>query len=272
MEVLAGAKSLEAAQIYVIAAAIALARMTGMIMIMPVFQRLALTGILKGTVALVFAMPVIPFIVGAITAEPLTAGRLMAIMLKEVAVGITIGFVLGIPIWAAEVAGDILDLQRGSSFATLVDPSTGGESTVLSTLLAITIVALFLAIGGLTLTLKTVYGSYALWPMNQFLPLYSADAGMLFLGLLDEVMRMGLMLVAPLVMALLLADFALALVARAAQHLHVFDLSLSVKNLALTILFVLYGSFLFSYMKDDLRWMAGVNARLEAISAQGAKK
>jgi type III secretion protein T len=116
-----------------------------------------------------------------------------------------------------------------------------------------------------------MYGSYTLWPMNTYLPIFSADAGLALLGVMDDLMRMGLLLVMPLVIALLLIDFALALVSRTAQHMHIFDLSLSVKNLALTFLLVMYAAFMFGYMKNDLRWIDQANSKLEAISPAGDK-
>ena len=46
----------EGVETYIISAAIALARMIGLIIIMPAFTRLGLTGILRSGVALVFAL------------------------------------------------------------------------------------------------------------------------------------------------------------------------------------------------------------------------
>lgn len=271
MEFLPATLSLQLAQIYLIATAFAVARMSGMILIMPVFQRLNLSGILKGSVSLVFALPMVPFVLGAITQEPMTIPQIVGLVLKEFAVGMVIGFVLGVPIWAAEIAGDVLDLQRGSSFAGIVDPGSGAESSVLSTLLGLAIVAVFFVLGGLPLILKAVYGSYVYWPMNTYLPIFSDEAAKLLLSMMDDLMRMGLLLVAPLVIALLITDFALALVARTAQHLHIFDLSLSVKNLVLAVLFVMYATFLYSYMKDDMRWMNNIDSKLETVSPEGNK-
>jgi type III secretion protein T len=76
---------------------------------------------------------------------------------------------------------------------------------------------------------------------------------------------MGLMLVIPLILILLIADIALAFVAKAAPHLNVFDLSLSVKNLLVAILLLPYLAFLVSYMKRDIGWLTEVKPLIEAI-------
>jgi type III secretion protein T len=88
------------------------------------------------------------------------------------------------------------------------------------------------------------------------------------LSLLDDLMGLGLLLVAPIVLSLLLADLALALVARAAPHMNIFVLSLPVKNLAMAVLLVLYGAFLISYMKDNLGLLIDGQETLRRLDPQ----
>jgi hypothetical protein len=52
-----------------------------------------------------------------------------------------VGVVLAVPLYAAEAAGDILDLQRGSSSATLSDPLGSSQSAITGTLLALVVIA-----------------------------------------------------------------------------------------------------------------------------------
>jgi type III secretion protein T len=72
------------------------------------------------------------------------------------------------------------------------------------------------------------------------------------LRILDRVMQIGVLLIAPIVVALLVADMMLAYLSRMAPQLHVFDLSLPVKNLLFSFLMVLYASFLVPLMLSEL--------------------
>lgn len=262
MESVALLDSLKGIQVFLVAASIALARMSGMIIIMPAFTRMGLSGILRGGVALALSLPLLPFVMSAMPPASLGFGQMAAILLKEVAIGATIGLVLGVPIWAAEGAGEILDLQRGVGFADLLDPSATTANNIAGSLFAITMVALFFTSGGLSLTLRAMYDSYSLWPLASFTPILSAESGRLLLAILDDILGIGLMLVAPIVLAMLLADLSLALVARAAPHLNIFVLSLTVKNLVFSLVIVLYGAFLLSYMREDLAWIVDGTAKL----------
>ena len=252
---------------YVIAAGFAMARMTGMIIVMPAFTRLGLTGILQAAVALVLAFPLVPMLVQSFADQHLVVTTTTAVLLlKEVTVGLVIGLVLGVPFWAAEAAGDVLDLQRGSTSAGLMDPLSTASESISGTLFGLVMVALYYGSGGLMLTLRVVYDSYGLWPVGRLLPLFSASAGQFVIGLLENVVTMGLMLGAPLVVCLLLTDLVLALVSRAAPNLNVFALSMGAKNLVFALMLVLYCAFLIKYMGGNLESLLTARHQLEAIA------
>ncbi|HKA72008.1 MAG TPA: type III secretion system export apparatus subunit SctT [Xanthobacteraceae bacterium] len=253
-------------QPYKIAAALVLVRMMAMMLVMPAFTRLGATGVVRAGIALVLALPMIPLVAQFVPSIDLTPGAVAILMIKEAAVGGIIGLVLGVPLWAAEAAGDILDLQRGASMATLTNPSNGDETSVTGTLLAFTMLALFFVSGGVAVTLRVIYDSYALWPATATLPQLGSTTGSVLLRLLDEIVALGLMLAVPLVACLFVADVVIALLSKAAPNLNVFDLSFALKNLLFAVLIALYCAFLVSYMKSDLALFDGMSRRLESIA------
>jgi type III secretion protein T len=256
---------------YLIATGFALARMTGLVIVMPAFTRLGLTGILRSATALLLALPLVPMMVAAIASERLTVTIITGLLFKEVVVGLAIGLVLGVPVWAAEAAGDVVDLQRGLGAASLMDPSATTSESITGTLFGLGMVALYFGSGGLYLTLRTVYDSYAIWPAANAFPIFTPAASELFVRLLDNIITMGLVLVAPIVVFLLLADLLLGIVSRAAPHLNVFALSLSVKNLVFALLLVLYCAFLIKYMGTDLSSLLGAGGDLESIGKPASR-
>jgi type III secretion protein T len=251
---------------YIMAAGFAVARMTGLIIIMPAFTRIGLAGILQGAAALAFALPLVPMVVGSLAGENLTVAMIAILLPKELMIGLTIGLVLGVPIWAAEAAGGMLDLQRGATAASLFDPSSATEEGITGTLLALVMVALYFGSGGLPLTLRTVYESYGIWPVAAVFPTLSPGTSEFFVRLLDNIVTMGLVLAAPIVIFMLLTDILLALVSRAAPPLNVFALSLNVKNIVFVFLMALYGAFLIQYMGTDLGSLLQAGSELETLA------
>ncbi|RVB80612.1 EscT/YscT/HrcT family type III secretion system export apparatus protein [Mesorhizobium sp. M6A.T.Cr.TU.014.01.1.1] len=255
-------------QVYILAAAFALARMAGLMLLMPLFSRVRLTGVLRNGVALALALPLIPMIADVLGRSDLTLAMVLAFMLKEVLVGATLGIAMGIPFWAAEAAGEILDLQRGSTMGSLIDPMMTHETSTTGTFLAIIMVALYLAAGGLELTLNSFYDSYSLWPIDRLLPVFSEEAATVFLGLLTQVLTMALTMVFPLIICMLLSDLVLAFLARASPHLNIFALSLIVKTLVFSLVLVLYAAFLIAYMSRDLGFLNDNTQQIEAIGCR----
>ncbi|WP_131115267.1 type III secretion system export apparatus subunit SctT [Lichenihabitans psoromatis] len=236
---------------WLLAYGIALARPMAMLALNPVFTRAQITGLLRGAVASALALPMVPVLVMAMQSEPANPIGLMLLAAKEAIIGAALGLLLGAPFWALDVAGDILDAQRGATQGRLNDPAGFEDVSIAGTMLIITGIALFVMTGGLESLADLLYGSWAIWrPLGAF-PHVDDRTPVLLLGLLDRITRQGLLVAVPVVLAMLLADAALLLVARMAPQLRIDDLALSVRNIVFFIVMPLYVMFLMTYMRQD---------------------
>jgi type III secretion protein T len=252
-----------------VATSIAMARALGMVLLTPAFTRLGMTGILRSSVAAVIAIPVVPTLLDGLATMQLTSAVIAGLLIKEMLIGAIIGLVFGIPFWAAEAAGDLVDLQRGSTAAQLLDPLALAESNITGTLLTITLLALFFLTGGFSLLLRGLYESYALWPAMSFAPVLGADSVAPILQMLDRIMQISILIVAPIVVGLLIADIALGFLSRMTPQFHVFDLSLAVKNLLFTILMAVYVVFLVPLMLSEVGALHGALDTLRRLAGTG---
>lgn len=244
--------SLEAVQTFVFAAALAMARMQGMLLTMALFTRIRMAGLLSTAVALAFCVPLFPATVDIVQQGDLTGPMILAFGMKEMLVGAALGFAMSVPFLAAEAAGDILDLQRGVTMGVLIDPMMTRQTSPSGTLFGIVIVAIFIASGGLTIVLDSVYQSYEVWPAASFSPIFSINTVTVLLDLLTSILLMAITLAFPIIIVMLLSDVILAFIARSAPHLNVFTLSLILKTFVYSGLTVLYCAFMLVYMKDNL--------------------
>jgi type III secretion protein T len=253
---------------FIIATAIAVARALGMIVVTPAFIRLGLTGLIRSGVAIAICIPAIPGILNSLLVEgPMSSLLITGLLVKEVLVGTMIGIAFGIPFWGAEGAGDLVDLQRGSTSAQLIDPLQVSETSIAGTLFVFALLALFFMSGGFLLLVDGFYKSYEIWPAAKFVPLVNVKAVPALLGILDRIMQIGVLLIAPVVLALLLADVMLAYLSRMSPQLHIFDLSLAIKNLLFSLLIVLYIAYLVPYMMAELKELRGTSEIIRALVA-----
>lgn len=245
--------------IYVFAAAFATARISALFFIMPVFTRVRLSGLLRSGLALALVVPIFPMMVNELSQNQMTSIMILLFLFKEVIVGGLLALVLGVPFWAAEAAGDIVDLQRGSMMGNLIDPSMTYETSITGTLLAIITIMVFISAGGLGFTLHSLYVSYNIWPVGNIIPELTEQTVFVFLDLLTRIMVMSITLMFPLITSFLLSDIVFAFIARASPHLNIFALSLVVKTLVYCVVFAVYSSFLIGYLKYYIVDMGGWN-------------
>lgn len=235
-----------------VALAIPAARMLGVFILLPLFTRLGITGLIRGGVALALALPFAAGLPGMSDISGMGGVPLTLLLVKETMIGVLIGLVAGIPFWIAEAAGELIDQQRGSESALLPDPSGTQEAGITGTLLVLTSATVFMSAGGLRVLQEGVFQSYAVWPAAALLPTFSPNAAFLTLQTLDSLMAGGLILASPLLVAMLLTEFSLGLISRFAPQLNVFDLAMAVKGIVYVVGLPIYAIVLVGYLRDGL--------------------
>jgi type III secretion protein T len=166
------------------------------------------------------------------------------IIVKELLIGLYLGFVFSAVFWAVSSAGNLIDTKVGSNFASILDPIQGHQTSLTGELLSQLAAWLFMASGAFTLFLDLLMTSYTIWPVAQLLPPFKGAAQELVIGEFDSLLTTALLLAAPALVVMSLLDLALGLVNRYAQQLNVFSLTMSLKAwVAVWIVMLSLGSF-----------------------------
>lgn len=155
---------------------------------------------------------------------------LAAVVFKEVAVGLTIGFVGALVFEATRTAGQIMDTVRGQNMATALVPQLPERSSVSADLMYLLFVALFLSSGAHHLLLRVWVRSYEAVPLSEFPKLGQLhDVGLLMARMFGASFELALVIAMPVVLASLLTDALLALINRAAPQVQVFFIGMPIK-------------------------------------------
>lgn len=229
-----------------------MARPMGLLSIHPIFTRFQITGLLRGAMALVLALPAVPMIATMLEQTPQTGVALMMLAVKEGLLGCFLGLLLGMPFWMLDVAGDILDLQRGATQGRINDPAGFEDVSITGTFLLLLGITYFAASGGLQMLLHCLYQSWTLWTPLACLPSFSKQFPVLVLGLLDEMLSSAVSLALPMLLAMLLSDVALSIVSRAAPSLRVDDHAMGARNIVFFFVLTLYTSYLCLFVRQDV--------------------
>ncbi|MBY3517260.1 type III secretion system export apparatus subunit SctT [Rhizobium laguerreae] len=251
---------IQAAIEFIVAAGLCASRAVGIMLVLPIFTRSQISGLIRGCLAVAFALPCWAQIsVGLLAIDPETRPIQVTLLgMKEVFVGLLLGTLLGIPLWSLQAAGEIIDTQRGiTSQVASADPATRSQASATGVFLGITAATIFVASGGLEVTIKSLYGSYLIWPVYRFQPNLTAQGAVELMGLLDQIMRTTLLVSGPVVAFLLLVDISVMIVGRYAPHFKSSDLSPTIKNIGFSIIMVTYTVYLVEGMKSEIVWSNG---------------
>ncbi|SMO45234.1 EscT/YscT/HrcT family type III secretion system export apparatus protein [Paracoccus laeviglucosivorans] len=232
------------------------ARPMGFVMLHPIFGRFGIsTGVLRGAVIVAMVAPVLPAATAMIADDPTPVSMAVVpgMIMAELLIGALLGLLTGVPFWAAMAAGDFIDNQRGASMANLFDPGSSTESTVTGTLFFLTCVLVLAAEGVL---FPAIFGplmqSYVLFPVMSGLSLPDPQQGALALGLLDQILRAGLILALPVVIPLLLTEMVLVVATKYMQQINAMFLAMTVKQAVNALLILIYAAIMARYAMGQI--------------------
>jgi flagellar biosynthesis protein FliR len=151
---------------------------------------------------------------------PLDSPHALAYALRETLIGASLGLLLRLVFAAAELAGDAIGLQMGLGFAFFVDPQNTTQSPLVGSLFSTLTALLFLALDIHLLVIGGLMESFRVLPVDA--PLSSGLGLNAVTAAGAEMFRLALSIALPALAALLLANLALGVLARAAPQLNLF--------------------------------------------------
>jgi len=184
---------------------------------------------------------------------------------KEIAVGLAFAFSLSLLTAAVQAGASLLDTLIGFSFGALVDPVSNTQGAVLGQFYGIFAAVVFVTIGGDHLMLLGLSESYGVLGLLDYPdPAAMAENAV---NVLDDVFKIGLALTAPGIIALVVTDAALGLLARSVPQMNVFVVGIPAKIL---VGFAVIGAslpFVAAHLESDLERL--VLQSLHALAGGG---
>ena len=206
---------------------IALARVSGLLIVAPFLGSVSIPPRIKAGLALLLTLFMLPLV----PAPPAVAGAsgMAALLAGELAAGFTLGFTLQLIFDAAQLAGQVCGVQMGYSLASVLNPDSQADSPVLSTLYQLVALLLFVQLGVPHWLLRGLARSFDYLPPGRLSLTWPAVSGLLTFA--ASMFVAGMQMAAPVVVASLFADVALGFLGKASPQLPVLFIGISLKNL-----------------------------------------
>ena len=242
--------------------ALILPRVAAAFLILPLLTSEIVPSMTRNIFMVSVSISIFPFVAGDALLTSITGAAFGPIILKEIFIGVVLGYSFSIVFWALEGAGQVIDSKIGTTTAQITDPLSGHQTSLNGSFFSHFAGYLFVATGGLLVFFDLLFSSYAVWPISSPFPKLSALGPLFFVSRFDELMRLVLLLAAPALVLLSLVEFGLGFVNRYAEKLNIFSLSMSIKAWLGTFVILLMITTVAEFIID---WLAGQFGLVDAI-------
>jgi flagellar biosynthetic protein FliR len=182
------------------------------------------------------------------------------ILVRNILVGVALGFAIRILFSGVELAGQMVGLQVGLSFAGFFNPEATDMDNPVANFVSLLVLLLFLAIDGHLMVLYGLRQSFEVFPIAQ--PSSQALAFEAIAGLGAQVFSIALSISLPVLAVMLLINVVLGVMARVSPQLNLFAVGFPITLSAGMVVLFLFVPHLEAPIRSTLEralsvWPAG---------------
>lgn len=154
---------------------------------------------------------------------------LLLMVVKELIIGLVIGYGAMLVFSAIQVAGQFIDMQIGFSIVNVIDPQSGFHMPIIGSFKNLLAVLLFLGIDGHYGLITAIMQSFQFVPLGSF----SITDGLIefFFKSFSVMFLLALKISMPVVAALFLTDIGFSIMARTVPQMNIFVVGMPLKIL-----------------------------------------
>lgn len=198
--------------------------------------------------ALAMSLILFPLIESRFPELPTALAGMIGAVLKEVVIGLAIGFAVRLIVSGLQFAATIIAFQTGLAFAQSVDPTLGVQNTLFGTFFSMLAVTLIFATDMHHLLLRAMHDSYVLFrPGSAFSP---GDFAQVSLKSIADAFRVALQISAPFVVFGLVFYLGVGVLTRLIPQVQVFFLAMPANIvLGFVLVAMLLGTIITWYLR-----------------------
>jgi len=211
-------------------------RILALFMTAPVLSHRSIPARVKVGLALMVAMVVAPGASGPMPGIFSAAAPLL--LIQQMLIGIMLGFAVKVVFAAIDLAGNVVGLQMGLSFASFVDPVNASQTPLVGSFLNLLATLLFLSLDGHLTLITAATRSFELAPVSTLF--FSSIGWEKLIALGTGMFELGLQLSLPVLATMLAINLTLGVMSRAAPQLNLFSVGFPLTALTGIVLFAVF--------------------------------
>lgn len=208
---------------YVMAGTLVFARLIGFFRMAPIFNRKDFPSLVKIPLAIIIAVFMVPFLQPE---KVVQCDSFILSIVLNIVTGAMIGYMAYLITVAVDCGAEMINMQMGLTSATVLDPTSSSQVSILTNIMSIMGIILFISVGGIYWMFNALLKSFEIFPIYaSHLPLAHLIKMDLLIKLSSNTLYMGLQIASPILLATLGQDIILGVISRTAPQVNVFQLS-----------------------------------------------
>lgn len=214
---------------------VCLARMAALVAALPVLSGGQMPGQIKAGLAVMLSLLIFPVVQEQLPEIDFAPVPFGLFMVREVLLGVMLGFMARLVFTAAEFGGTVIGYKMGFAAANVFDPQNQRQISLMAQFFNVFAILVFLAADVHHLILRVLVSSY--WQLPPGQATFGGSGVRMIMELTARMFDLAIKFSAPVLAVLILALFALGILARVFPQMNVFLLSFPI-NIGVAFLLI----------------------------------
>lgn len=229
-----------------------IARVSGIFTFNPIFGRANVPARVKMGITVVLAI-LFASSMGDISYAPTSTLVFIFDILKEVAFGLVLGFMVNLILTVLIFAGEMIDTQTGLGMAKAMDPTTGVTMPIFANVYYYMFVLYFFITNGHLSYIKLFRISYESVPMG--FESLNIDVAFTIVSYLSVVLTLAVKFALPLIAAEMIVEICLGVLMKAVPSIHLFVINIQLKVIMGLFLLMVIAAPMSDFIEDLMNIM-----------------
>lgn len=241
-------------------------RLSGLLLFAPILSSATIPVRIRLLLVFTLALALYPTLPPAAQSPPPTdLFSLAPLIFAETFIGLVIGLLASLPMFAVQLAGLVVGQQTGMALGVVFNPALESDADPLSQLLMLAALSIFVAMGGLELCFLALARSFQHAPIDA----WSTHTGALdvTLAVLSAGFEIALRISAPVMAVLLIETIASAFLAKTIPQINILSIGYGVKVVLSFVAIIGSMHVMAGVFSDDAHdTLAAINAFVDSLS------
>ncbi len=234
------------------------ARISAMLVTLPIFSSATISVRVRVLLAFVLTLIIGTMLNQQISYQPVLLAQLVIDVMREVFIGLLIGYGAQVVFEAILIAGTFVGFQLGLAIMNVIDPSSQEQTPIIGNFWLMVVLMFFILTNAHHFLIETIYLNFKI--VKPASATFRAGAGEAIVNSGRLMFNMAIRFAAPLMVFILMFDVAVSFMARVMPQMNILFVSLPLKIVfGLFLLIVSLNIFqgMFTFIVDQMEGLVG---------------